>query len=56
MFKQLLNDTKKNHETESTIDSKHYDYDNIENVARAIKKTKGEIDQFGIVVKTKNFD
>ena len=40
MFKQLLDDTKKNHATESTIDSKHYDYDNIENVAKAIKKDK----------------
>ena len=54
MFKQLLKDTIKNHETESSIISKRCG--NIENETEAIINTNEHTEQIGIVVTTKEFD
>ena len=54
MFKQLLKDTMKNHETDSLIISELCD--NIENETEAIINTNEHAEQLVIVVTTKEFD
>ena len=54
MFKQLLKDTMKNYETDSSIISELCD--NIENETEAIINTNEHTEQLGIVVTTKEFD
>ena len=54
MFKQLLKDTMKNQETDSSTISELCD--NFENETEAIINTNERTDQLGIVVKTKEFD
>ena len=54
MFKQLLKDTMKNHETDSSLISELCD--NIENETEAIINTNEHTEHRGIVVKTKEFD
>ena len=54
MFKQLLKDTMKNHETESSIISEFCD--NVENETKAKINTNVDFEQLAIVVTTKEFD
>ena len=54
MFKQLLKDTMKNHETDSSTISELCD--NIENETEATINTNEHTEQLGIVVTTKEFD
>ena len=54
MFKQLLKDTMKNHETDSSTTSELCDY--IENETEAIINTNEHTEQLGIVVTAKEFD
>ena len=54
IFKQLVNDTMKNHETESSIFSEFCD--NVENENKAIIDTNVDFEQLVIVVTTKEFD
>ena len=54
MFKQLLKDTMKNHETESSIISEICD--NVENETKAIINTNVDFELLAIAVTTKEFD
>ena len=54
MFKQVLKDTMKNHETDLSTFSELCD--NIENETEAIINTNEHTEQLGIVVTTKEFD
>ena len=54
MFKQLLKETMKNHETESSIISEICD--NVENKTKAIINTNVDFEQLDILVTTKEFD
>ena len=54
MFKQLLKDTMKNHETEPSIISEFCD--NVEKEIKAIINTNLDFELLAIVVKTKEFD
>ena len=54
MLKQLLKDTMKNHETESSIISEFCD--NVENETKAMINTNVDFEQLAVVVTTKEFD
>ena len=54
MFKQLLKDTMKNHETESSIISEFCD--NVENGTKAMINKNVDFKQLAVVVTTKEFE
>ena len=54
MFKQLLKDTMKNHETESSLISEFCD--NVENETKAMINTNVHFEQLAVALTTKEFD